>query len=106
MIEERIKESNRFEKIFFEILQWFKNHQEEILKRLSENPYYKKDHMYAAVLSLLCIMVKTDNINMLHESLIFRYFPELDHDLLTSYKTYVKKAPPYYVCKNNIFILF
>lgn len=96
---------------FNTVIDWFIKNQSFILKRLQKNIYRNNDHMFVALISLICSSKKLKQ-NLLYNTQIFEVFPQLEN---LSYKELLNQVPDYYKIKyiNNIleketiiFILF
>lgn len=106
MIDKKLTESSEFNNFFFNIFQWFKKNQNAILNRLNTNPYFRRDHMYAAFISLMCAIIRTSHENMIKETAIFQYYPEWKTEECLNTQMLLENIPRYYKCDENIFILF
>lgn len=94
---------------FNSVFNWY-NKNEIVIKRLKRNPYRNNDHMFSALVSLLCI---AHSINISYaEDKILKSFPEF---ICMTRKELLRQVPAYYKVKyrkktcqkqNIIFLLF
>lgn len=97
-----------FEKTFYNIFQWFEHNQKRILDRLHRNPYVHNDHMFAALISFICVLCRFEQINLIHNTKILEYFPDLIIHAKKGNTELIKQnhIPEYYILNQDIFILF
>lgn len=94
---------------FNSVFNWYSKN-ETVIKRLKRNPYRHNDHMFSALVSLLCI-AKSIDISYVEEK-ILKDFPEFvsmtRKDLLNQVPAYYKVKYRKEACKNQniIFLLF
>ena len=91
------------DKQFYNTYIWFQQHSEQIMRRLHANPYRNTDHMYVALISLISIIAKRKQFDLLKKLEVKDILPEPNE---ATVEKLIKTTPPFYVKNGVIFILF
>lgn len=91
------------DKQFYDTYIWFQEHREQIIHRIHANPYRNTDHMYVALISLISIIEKRKQFNLLTKLEVKDILPEPNEATVGKL---IKTIPPYYLKNGVIFILF